>query len=130
MKKQSKTNEKSRIRVYADGAGCRPDGTGSGFAWLRGSTGEKKVFRQQGLTNNQAEYRAILAALEALPPRAEVEILTDSQNTCFQLKGVYRIRDPRLGELHAQIYELITKKRLDVVFTWIPRSLNLAGKLV
>jgi ribonuclease HI len=130
MKKQSKTDEKSRIRVFTDGAGCRPDGTGSGFVWLREDTREKKVFREPNLTNNQAEYSGIRAAIEALQSGEQVEILTDSQNTCCQLKGEHRVRDARLAALHDQILKLIQKKRIDVIFTWIPRSSNPAGKLI
>ena len=118
------------IRIFTDGAGCRPDGKGSGFSWIREDTGEKKVFREDSLTNNQAEYRAIRAAIEALPSGATVEVLTDSQNTCYQLRGEYRVRDPRLADLHREIHELIKTKLLSVTFTWIPRSLNLAGKLI
>lgn len=126
--KQNKTG--SRIRIFTDGAGCRPDGKGSGFAWLREKTGEKSVVRQDGLTNNQAEYRAILAAIEGLSSGISVEILTDSENTCYQLRGERRVRDARLADLRSQIYEVMRKKQLTVTFTWIPRSLNLAGKLV
>lgn len=130
MKAQTKKKTNSKIRIFTDGAGCRPDGKGSGFAWFREDTGEKKVVREDGLTNNQAEYRAILAAIQDLSPGVQVEILTDSQNTSCQLKGEHRVCDPRLAELHAQIHELIKKKRLVATFTWVPRSLNSAGKLI
>jgi ribonuclease HI len=125
-----KKKEDSRIRIFTDGAGSRPDGKGSGFAWLREDTGERKIIRQDGLTNNQAEYRAILAALEALPPTAKAEILTDSENTCFQLKGIRRVLNPHLAELNCKIHSVIAKRRLAVGFTWVPRRENLAGKLI
>jgi ribonuclease HI len=118
------------IRIYTDGSGCRPDGKGSGFAWLRQDTGERKITRENGLTNNQAEYRAILAALEPLPKGATAEILTDSENTCFQLKGQRRTLDPKLAELNEKIRMLGKAKNLSVAFLWIPRRENLAGKLL
>jgi ribonuclease HI len=118
------------IRIFTDGSGCRPDGKGSCFAWLREDTGERKVTRIEGLTNNQAEYRAILSALESLSSGVSAEILTDSENTCFQLKGDRRVRDPHLVTLHDQIHVLIKKNRLNVTFTWIPRRDNKAGKLI
>ena len=127
MKTRKKT---SLIRIFTDGAGSRPDGTGSGFAWLREDTGERKIVREDGLTNNQAEYRAILAAVEMLPTAAQAEILTDSENTCFQLKGIRRVLNPHLAELNCKIHALIAKHRLAVGFTWIPRRDNLAGKLI
>jgi len=121
------------IRVYTDGSGCRPDGKGSGFAWVRENGSEPKiirVFRQDGLTNNQAEYKAILSALQSAPQASTVEILTDSENTCFQLKGERRVKDPELAALHGQVREVIEKSRLNVSFTWIPRRDNKAGKLI
>ena len=116
--------------IYTDGAGCRPDGKGSGFAWFRPDTGQKKIVHEDGLTNNQAEYRAILSALEALPIGEEAEILTDSENTCFQLRGDRRVKDPRLADLHTRIHAVVDQNRLKVTFNWVPRRENLAGKLI
>ena len=117
-------------RVYTDGSGSRPDGKGSGFAWLIPSTGEKKVVREDGLTNNQAEYRAILSALDYLPDSACAEILTDSENTCCQLTGQRRVLNAELTALHTKIHALIVQKKLIVEFTWVSRRDNLAGKLI
>jgi len=128
-----KTEEKqidSGIRIFTDGSGCRPDGKGSGFAWFREDTGAKKITREDGLTNNQAEYRAIISALQSLSSQSKAEILTDSENTCYQLKGDRRVRDPKLAELHDQIQALIEKNQLSVTFTWIPRRDNKAGRLI
>jgi ribonuclease HI len=118
------------IRVYTDGSGCRPDGKGSGFAWVRQDTGEKKKVREDGLTNNQAEYRAILAAAQALPEGTRAEICMDSENTCFQLKGKRRILDPRLSELAESIEKVTVERRLVLTFVWVPRRENVAGKLL
>lgn len=128
-----KTNEKQRnkaIRIFTDGSGSRPNGKGSGFAWLRQDKSAKKIFREDGLTNNQAEYRAILSALEFLPKGTNAEILTDSENTCCQLNGQRRVLNPKLAEIYQQIQDLIEKNRLTVSFAWIPRRENLAGKLI
>ena len=122
------TNQK--IRIFTDGSGCRPDGKGSGFAWLREDNRSKKIVWEDNLTNNQAEYKAILLAIESLDPSARTEILTDSENTCLQLRGERRVRDPHLAELNAAIQAVITKNHLNVTFTWIPRRDNLAGKLL
>jgi ribonuclease HI len=129
MKTESKKTV-SPIRIFTDGAGCRPDGKGSGFAWLREDTGQKAIHRKDGLTNNQAEYCAILAAVESLKPGECAEVLTDSENTCFQLRGERRVRDPHLAELNAQIHAVIQKNGLLLNFTWVPRRENRAGKLI
>ena len=128
-----KTNNKQQnkaIRIFTDGSGSRPDGKGSGFAWFRQDTSAKKIFREDGLTNNQAEYCAILSALEFLPKGTSAEILTDSENTCCQLNGQRRVLNPKLAEIYQQIQDLIEKNRLTVSFAWIPRRENLAGKLI
>ena len=126
---KAKTNEQ-QITIYTDGSGARPDGKGSGFAWLRADTGQKKISREDGLTNNQAEYRAILSALEFLPKESHAEIRSDSENTCCQLNGQRRVLDPNLAAVYDAIYDLIEGKQLVVRFVWIPRRQNLAGKLI
>jgi ribonuclease HI len=127
MKRRSKD---LRTTIYTDGSGARPDGKGSGFAWLRTDTGQKKITPEDGLTNNQAEYRAILSALEFVPKGASVEIKTDSENTCCQLNGQRRVRDTKLAQIYNEIQSLIKKNRLIVSFVWVPRRDNLAGKLI
>ncbi len=128
--KQTNKQEGSTIRIYTDGAGARPDGKGSAFAWLRPDTGERKIVREDGLTNNEAEYHAILAAIESLPTGAKAEILTDSENACLQLQGRRRVINERLGNLHGKIQALVIVRNLNVGFIWVPRQENLAGKLL
>jgi ribonuclease HI len=119
-----------QIIIYSDGLGAHADGEGSDFAWLRTDTGQKKITREDGLTNNQTEYRAILSAVEVLPKESHAEIRTDSENTCCQLNGQHRISNPTLEGLYDAIYDLIEQNRLTVRFVWIPRRENLAGKLI
>lgn len=129
MKPKTK-DQIATVRIFTDGSGQRPDGTGSGYAWFREDTGEKKIVRKNGLTNNQAEYWAIVSALENLPSGTYVEILTDSENTCYQLRGERRVRDEHLVELNLQIQNQIRTNKLSVIFTWVPRGENAAGKLI
>jgi ribonuclease HI len=96
------------IRIFTDGSGRRSDGTGSGYAWFRQDTGEKKIVRENGLTNNQAEYRAIRSAIEALPALPS--------GTRF--------------DLYTEIHHTIATRELTVQFIWVPRRENLAGKLL
>jgi ribonuclease HI len=119
------------VRIFTDGSGARPDGKGSKFAWLCSDTPAMKVYHEDGLTNNQAEYHAILAALDDGCPRGwNVQIVNDSENTIFQLRGQRRVLEPKLLEIHRQIQALIGHKRLTVEFVWVPRSENAAGKLL
>jgi ribonuclease HI len=118
------------IVIYTDGSGARPDGKGSGIAWLRNDTSEKHVEMIEGLTNNQAEYKAIYSALLAVPERSVVEIRSDSQLAVYQLSGLHAVWNPDLASLLGLIKGLIVKRKLTVTFRWIPRSNNRAGKLL
>ncbi len=118
------------VRIFADGAGSRPDGKGSGWAWIREDTGEKQIHREDGLTNNRAEYRAVLAVVEALPKGASAEVLTDSDLVANQFNKRYKVLDPMLAELLAKVRKVVAGKKLDVTVSWVPRQANLAGKLL
>jgi len=118
------------IRIFTDGSGARQDGKGSGYSFLRTDTGEKQVIREDGLTNNQAEYKGILSAVESLPAGTVAEICNDSQVVCSQLNGQYAVRDPKLFKLWEFTHAVIRRKKLTVTFVWVPRAENLAGKLI
>jgi ribonuclease HI len=118
------------IRVFTDGGGQGPDGRTSSFAWLREDTREKHVEHVPGLSNNEAEYRGVISALKALRAGSKVEVLTDSLLVVSQIRGEYRIRDPKLAKLAAEVKTITEHKRLTLTLTWIPRSNNLAGKLI
>jgi ribonuclease HI len=122
--------EQEPIHVFVDGAGARFDGKGSAYAFVRPDTGEKQVIREDGLTNNQAEYMGIILALETFPKGCAVEIRTDSEVVCAQLNGRYKVRDPKLALLLETAKEVIQRNNLKAQFVWIPRAENLAGKLL
>jgi ribonuclease HI len=124
------SNESGPLTFFVDGAGCRPDGTGSGFAWLCKTTNEKGIERVPALTNNQAEYRALIAALTVVPSNTRLEVFSDSLLLCCQFSGEYAVNDPDLAELLAQAQSLIKEKSLSVTLQWVPRARNLAGKLL
>jgi ribonuclease HI len=121
---------KGVIQIYTDGSGMRPDGKGSAIAWIRKDTGEKRVEPKDGLTNNEAEYGAVLSAIKHVPKFSEVEVLSDSELVCCQFAGKWKIADPSLIELLSQIREEIKRKELKVELTWIPRRENRAGKMI
>lgn len=132
-KKKKSTIKRARMdaqKIYFDGSGCRPDGSGSGFAWVNTTTNERKIERVPGLTNNQAEYQAFIAALAALSDRSHAELFSDSQLLCCQFADQYEVRDPDLEDLLRQARSLIRKRNLIVTVQWVPRARNLAGKLL
>lgn len=127
---EESTQSAKPLTMFFDGSGCRPDGDGSGFAWLCPETGQRNVERVKGLTNNQAEYKGFLAALENIPAGTSVEMFSDSQLICSQFAGNCRVKDYALQELLSEVLALILNKQLKVKLQWVPRSRNLAGKLL
>lgn len=115
---------------HIDGAGSQPGGTGSGTAWVKLGTDRQRVEWMDGLTNNQAEYGALIAVLEYVHEGSSVRIFSDSQLIVEQFNRRYAVRDPKLVRLLAKVRRLEQEKELDVELLWIPRGQNLAGKLL
>ena len=79
------------------------------------------------MTNNQAEFRAVIAALEDLlervGPRAEalsVAVRGDSQLVIRGLSGEWRVKHPGLQPLHRQAGDLL-RQFGNVDLAWHPR---------
>jgi ribonuclease HI len=115
---------------HIDGAGQRPDGSGSGFAWVRLGTDKQRVKRIDGLSNNQSEYRALLAVLRYVAEGSNVRICTDSMLVAEQFAGRWAVNNPELAKLLSTARELIEDKSLRVEVQWIPRQQNEAGRLL
>jgi ribonuclease HI len=76
-------------------------------------------------TNNQAEYQALIAGLEAAK-RHEPETVTvvmDSELVVKQMNGEYRVRHPDLIPLYAAAIELAAELP-SVTFVHVPRERN------
>jgi ribonuclease HI len=137
MKKKTSKRHKKSIppaqtieRIFTDGSGARPDGNGSAIAWLRESDGASHVESISGLTNNQAEYRAIISALESVPLDSIVTIFSDSQVVIYQIHGVYRVNSDCLIDLRNRVNAIVTLRNLTATFQWIPRTQNRADALL
>jgi ribonuclease HI len=61
------------------------------------------------MTNNQAEYHALIEGLKAVRDWKpdKLEILLDSKLVVEQVKGNYRIKEPELQKLHAEVMRLL-----------------------
>ena len=114
------------ISVYVDGAG----GEKSGYGFFIKETGESFYENKSGLTNNQAEYHAIIAALKKFQDSTDkITIFSDSKNTVNQLNHEFAINNERLRIL-AQESWLLIPKIPELKIIWIPRKENLAGKML
>jgi len=60
-------------------------------------------------TNNEAEYLALITALEYLKEARpkEAEFRLDSELVVKQLSGEYKVKEPRLQALHGQVVMLL-----------------------
>jgi ribonuclease HI len=109
------------LDVYVDGSG--KNGT---YCYL--IPGKKpNIFREELLTNNQAEYKAIIAALQELTD-IEMTIYSDSLLAVKQLDREYKIRNSELRKLASKVRILSRNRK--ITFKWIPREKNLAGKML
>ena len=115
-----------KVSVYVDGSG----GTDSGYGYFVKETGESFYEKKADITNNQAEYMAIISALKKyVGSNDEVTIYSDSKNTVNQLNHEFAINNEQLRDLARQAWEIIGKfSNLSIV--WIPRKDNLAGKML
>jgi ribonuclease HI len=95
------------------GARGNPGPAGYGVV-IQDQSGRKVAQLSQYLghqTNNFAEYQGLIAALEyALQhgPKA-LKLISDSELLVRQIKGIYKVKNPTLQDLHGRAKELIAK---------------------
>ena len=100
-----------RWLVYADGASRGNPGPAAIGAVVFDDKGREATRVSQAIgraTNNEAEYRAAIAGLEAalaLGAR-HVELRMDSELVVRQLDSRYRVRNPALKRLFARLKDL------------------------
>jgi ribonuclease HI len=83
-------------------------------------------------TNNVAEYRALLAGLEAAIERGvdEVEVVSDSELLVKQMRGEYKVKNDALRELVDDAHDL-ARRLAKISYTAVRREHNeLADRLV
>lgn len=115
--------------VEADG-GSRgnPGPAGYGAAVIDAATGETLAECAEYIgvaTNNVAEYRGLVAGLEAaraLDPGATVRVRMDSKLVVEQMSGRWRVKHPDLRPLAARAAAVLPGDR--VTYEWIPRERN------
>ena len=118
----------SHIVAYIDG-GARgnpgPAGYGVRIENLDGSLVEELSESIGVATNNVAEYRALLAALEWARAHGHttVHIRSDSLLLVQQMRGTYKVKNAGLLPLHAKA-RLLAHEIGRVTFEHVGRSLN------
>ncbi|MFB6072676.1 MAG: ribonuclease HI [Halobacterium sp.] len=116
-----------RVHVYFDGA-CRGNPGPSAIGWVLVSG--DGIVAENGetigrATNNQAEYEALIAALEAADRFGfdEVEVRGDSQLIVKQVTGAWDTNDPDLREKRVRVRGLLERFE-DWSLTHVPREVN------
>lgn len=95
------------------GARGNPGPAGYGVV-IKDESGRKMAALSQYLghqTNNFAEYQGLIAALEYAiqhGPKA-LKVISDSELLVRQIKGIYKVKNPTLRDLHARAKELIAQ---------------------
>ena len=114
------------VTIYVDGAG----GPNSGYGYYVKETGESFYEKKPDITNNQAEYLAMISALKKfVESNDDITIYSDSKNTVSQLNHEFAINNEQLRILAREAWELIAKNS-KIKLVWIPRKENLAGKML
>lgn len=128
-----------KLLINTDGGARGNPGPASSAFIITGEDG--KILVENGCflgfsTNNEAEYRAVKLALERVKEDfasylpLEVEVRADSRLVVEQLSGRFKVKNPKLKILFAEIKNLENKIG-KVVYLYIPRKDNfLADKLV
>lgn len=107
-----------KIIIYTDG-GSRgnPGKAAVGFVICNEKEQELKKYGEylgDGLTNNEAEYKAVILALKKfkalfggkLAESTEIEIRSDSEFLVLQVNGEYKILDEKIQKLFLELWNL------------------------
>lgn len=119
----------SSVKAWIDGASRGNPGPAGMGVVVKDENGEKisEVSEYLGseLTNNQAEYKALLSALELCDELGvrEVEVKSDSQLLVRQMKGEYKVRSKNLKDLYRKAIDLESKFQ-KIAYKHIPRADN------
>ena len=118
----------NKVIICTDGAARGNPGPAAIGATIKDEHGRliASISRRIGTTtNNQAEYAAVIAALEeAIKLGAkQVYVKSDSELVVKQINGRYRVKKPALKPLHQQVKQLQSLLE-SFTITHIPREQN------
>lgn len=120
--------------IIFDGGSRGNPGPGYGSYIIRtrdGREDQRRLTFDEEMTNNEAEYRTLIAALDDLigriqkagkdPSAFSLEIRGDSQLVLAQLQGIFRVRAPHLRPLWEAARERLSRFRT-AQLVWQPRE--------
>jgi ribonuclease HI len=121
--------ESAVLRIHPDGASRGNPGPAA-FAYVIARDGAEPI-EEAGclgrMTNNQAEYTAVVRALEhalELGAGHRVILHSDSELLVKQMRGEYRVKNPDLRDLYEEARALCARFPSGVTFRHVPREQN------
>jgi ribonuclease HI len=115
QREASRENPPEHYLVAHSDGGARGNPGPAGYGVVIEDQSGKKVARLCEYlghqTNNFAEYQGLIAALEYAVqhgPKA-LKLISDSELLVRQIKGIYKVKNPTLKDLHARAKELIAQ---------------------
>ena len=127
-------DEGERLTLVFDGGSLGNPGKGYGSFKLTGPGGLDEIVRLDlgnNVTNNQAEYRTLIAGLERAfdwaqragrdPHRLHVMVATDSKLVVEQMSGRWKVKHPDMRPLAMEANRLAP---FGTTYTWVPREQN------
>jgi ribonuclease H / adenosylcobalamin/alpha-ribazole phosphatase len=118
-----------KVLVEADG-GSRGNPGPAGYGAVVWSPDRSRMLAESKsaigrATNNVAEYRGLIAGLEAAAEvgATDVDVFMDSKLVVEQMAGRWRVKHPDLVPLHRQAGDL-ARKFQRITYAWIPRAQN------
>lgn len=123
----------AKITIHTDGA-SRGNPGAAAIAYVIERPEEELIEHAETIgstTNNQAEYQALVAALEKLislePTKQEIECLADSELIVKQVRGEYKMKNVELRPHYEQILDFVSQLKKagnKVTFTAVRRAAN------
>jgi len=129
------------LKVFTDGGSKGNPGPSSigGVGYID----SKKVFdfkKSIGIaTNNDAEYQALINALEIVNPKSQnpnlqkikqVQFFSDSRLMVNQVKGLFKVKNGRIKEYILIIRGLEQEINLPISYHYVPREQNVEADLL
>ncbi len=124
-----------KLVIYTDGGSFgNPGPSAYGFV-IQDDKG--RILYEEGraigyATNNIAEYTALIRAFEKVVNMTNVgelivegiAVFADSQLMIQQVKGVYKVKKPHIGDLMGEVRALVDKLTVPITYTHVPREQN------
>ena len=115
--------------IFTDGASQGNPGRAAIGVIIKDEQGKVITSISQSIgrtTNNQAEYKAVITALEETIKAGarQVEVRSDSELIVRQINGRYRVKNAALKPLHQKVMELLSHLE-SFTFSHIPREQNM-----